>query len=84
METAPRLAQRELLLDLRNTTYADAAGKQALSYIHAQSGAALITSTPWTQYLAGEIRSLESQGNNCLEATPLMLSSTESDDHQVN
>jgi hypothetical protein len=57
METAPRLAARKLSLDLRNVTYADALGKQALRHIHAQSGAELIVSTPWTQYLAEEIRS---------------------------
>jgi hypothetical protein len=56
METAPRLASRKLSLDLRNVTYADALGKQALRHIHAQSGAELIVSTPWTQYLAEEIR----------------------------
>jgi anti-anti-sigma regulatory factor len=56
METAPRLASRKLSLDLRNVTYADALGKQALRQIHAQSGADLIVSTPWTQYLAEEIR----------------------------
>jgi anti-anti-sigma regulatory factor len=56
METAPRLASRKLSLDLRNVTYADALGKQALRHIHAQSGAELIASTPWTQYLAEEIR----------------------------
>ena len=56
METAPRLASRKLSLDLRDVTYADALGKQALRHIHAQSGAELIVSTPWTQYLAEEIR----------------------------
>ena len=56
METAPRLAARKLSIDLRNVTYADALGKQALRHIHAQSGAELIVSTPWTQYLAEEIR----------------------------
>ena len=55
-ETAPRLASRKLSLDLRNVTYADALGKQALRHIHAQSNAELIVSTPWTQYLADEIR----------------------------
>jgi hypothetical protein len=57
METAPRLAARKLSLDLRHVTYADAPGMKALRHIHAQSGAELIVSTPWTQYLAEEIRS---------------------------
>ena len=56
LETAPRLNSRKLSLDLRNVTYADALGKQALRHIHAQSGAKLIVSTPWTQYLAEEIQ----------------------------
>jgi hypothetical protein len=59
VETAPRLAARKLSLDLRNVTYADALGKQALRDIHAQSGAELVVSTPWTQYLAEEIRKNE-------------------------
>ena len=36
IETAPRLARRKLVLDLRNVTYVDALGKQALIHIHAQ------------------------------------------------
>lgn len=56
LETAPRLAKRKLVLDLRNVTYVDAFGKQALIHIHAQSGAELVVSTLWTQHLAEEIR----------------------------
>jgi len=54
-ETAPLLASRQLSIDLRNVTYADDGGKQVLSEIYAQTGATLVTSTPWTQYLAAEI-----------------------------
>ena len=56
IEIAARLATRKLSLDLRNVTYADALGMQALRHIHAISGAKLIASTPWTKYLAEEIR----------------------------
>lgn len=55
VETAPRLAARKLLLDLRNVTYADAAGKQVLRDIKSKTDTELVTSTPWTQYLAEEI-----------------------------
>jgi len=55
-EKAPLLASRKLLLDLRSTTYTDASGKQTLREIYTQTGAELVTSTPWTQYLAEEVR----------------------------
>lgn len=64
LETAPRINSRKLSLDLRNVTYADALGKQALRHIHAESGAELIVSTPWTQYLADEIRTNSLSGKN--------------------
>ena len=60
METAPQLDSRKLLLDLREVTYLDAGGKKVLSDINAQTGAQLIVSTPWTQYLADEIRATKS------------------------
>ncbi len=55
VETAPVVASRKVRLDLRNVTYADVSGKQALRDIYAQSGAEIVSSTPWTQYLAEEI-----------------------------
>ena len=55
VETAPQLANRTLSIDLRNVIYADALGKQVLREIYAQTQARLVTSTPWTQYLADEI-----------------------------
>lgn len=55
LETSPRLASRKLSLDLRNVTYTDVSGKQVLQRIFAQTGARLITGTPWTQYLAEEV-----------------------------
>jgi hypothetical protein len=55
LELAPRVGTRSLCLDLRNVTYSDAVGKLALRDIYAQTNARLVTSTPWTQYLAEEI-----------------------------
>jgi len=58
-QTSPTLGSRQLSIDLRETTYADAGGVGALRAIYSQTRAALLTSTPWTQYLAEEI----SRGN---------------------
>jgi anti-anti-sigma regulatory factor len=52
---AQSLKARKLLIDLRNTTYADASGIQALREIHSQTAAQFVTSTPWTEYLAEEV-----------------------------
>ena len=54
-ETAPTLAKRKLSLDLRETTFADAGGIRILRTIYSQTGAAILTGTPWTQYLAEEV-----------------------------
>jgi anti-anti-sigma factor len=54
-ETAPNLAQRKLSLDLRETTYADASGIRVLQTIYSQTGATILASTPWTQYLAEKV-----------------------------
>lgn len=56
VEAAPRLGARKLVLDLRNVTYVDAGGKSALRTISSATGAELVTSTPWSQYLAGQVR----------------------------
>jgi hypothetical protein len=50
------VSSRQLSIDLRETTYADAGGIQALRTIYSQTGAAILTATPWTQYLAEEIK----------------------------
>jgi hypothetical protein len=60
METTPRLGARKLSLDLRNVTYSDAGGEQVLREIFAQTNAELVTSTPWTQYLAEQIKNSKS------------------------
>jgi anti-anti-sigma regulatory factor len=54
-EMAPSLASRKLLLDLSNVTYTDEVGKRVLGAIYAQTAAELITSTPWTKFLAEQI-----------------------------
>ena len=54
-DTKPTLADRKLVLDIRDTTFADAVGIRALRAIYSQTHAAILTGTPWTQYLAGEV-----------------------------
>jgi anti-anti-sigma regulatory factor len=55
VDLVPRLAGKKITLDLRDVTYADAAGTQLLRTIYAKTKAEIVTSTPWTQYLAEEI-----------------------------
>jgi len=55
-QTAPALADRKLSLDLRGTTYADASGIQELKNIYSQTEAEILARTPWTQYLADEVK----------------------------
>jgi hypothetical protein len=55
-ELAPTIRTRKLSIDLRNTTYADAGGIQALKDIYLQTAAELVTGSPWTEYLAEEIK----------------------------
>ncbi len=55
-QTAPALAERKLSLDLRGTTYADASGMQKLKAIYSQTHADILASTPWTRYLADEVK----------------------------
>ena len=60
-ETAPAVAQRNLSLDLRETTFADAGGIRVLRAIYSQTGAEILTGTPWTEYLAEEVARKNSQ-----------------------
>ncbi len=55
VDTASRLVSRKLIIDLHNVTYADAAGKDVLRKIYAQTHAEFITNTPWAQFLAEEV-----------------------------
>ena len=50
MDTAPRLAAKKLIIDLHNVTYADAAGKNVLKEIYAQTHAELVANIPWAQF----------------------------------
>jgi hypothetical protein len=65
-QTVPSLNRRKVSLDLRNTTYADAGGLQALREIYLQTGAEFVAGTPWTQYLAEEVKG----GNKPLDQEP--------------
>ena len=57
IEIAPRLSGKKLSIDLRDVTYSDVAGKRVLTEIFAlANNPLLVTSTPWTQHLADEIR----------------------------
>jgi hypothetical protein len=67
VETVPLLKSRKLILDLRNVTYADSAGTDALKSIYAQSHAELIAGSPWTEYLAEEIRKTPVSANEGVE-----------------
>jgi hypothetical protein len=55
VEAASRLASKQLIVNLRDVTYADVRGKQVLREICAQTKAKLVASTPWTQFLAAEV-----------------------------
>lgn len=59
VERAPRLAAKKLIIDLHNVTYADAAGKNVLKAIYAQTRAEFVTNTPWSKFLAEEVTASE-------------------------
>ncbi len=48
--------KQQITIDLRETTFADTAGIRLLRAIYAQSGAVILSGTPWTQYLAEEVQ----------------------------
>jgi anti-anti-sigma regulatory factor len=60
-EKAPAFEKKKLALDLRGTTFADANGIQVLRVIYSQTEAAILTGTPWTEYLAEEVTRKNSQ-----------------------
>ncbi|MFP5276743.1 MAG: hypothetical protein ACLGPM_06490 [Acidobacteriota bacterium] len=62
-QTSPQRAGRKIALDLRATTFADAGGIRVLRSIYSQTGATLLTATPWTQYLAEEIARTAAETN---------------------
>jgi hypothetical protein len=55
-DVEPTVGTRKITLDLCNTTYADTAGIDILRKIFRSTAAEVVTSSPWTQYLAEEIR----------------------------
>jgi len=60
-EKGASVAQKRVCLDLRETTFADAGGIYILKAIYSQTGAAMLTGTPWTQHLAVVVASGNSQ-----------------------
>lgn len=54
-ETAPRLADRKVVLDLSDVTYADSGATELLLDMYAQTHAEILAGTVWTQSLADYI-----------------------------
>lgn len=54
-EIEPELKSQKLIIDLKDTTYADTSGVEVLREICSSSHAELQANSPWTQYLAEEI-----------------------------
>jgi hypothetical protein len=54
-ETAPRLENKQLSLNLRDLTYSNEDGKQVLREIVAQTSAEILTKDPLMKYFAQEI-----------------------------
>ena len=63
VESAPRLTTKKVIIDIHNVTYADAAGKNVLRTIYAQTHAAFITNSPWAQFLAEEVTAASKAAN---------------------
>ncbi|HKF49780.1 MAG TPA: hypothetical protein VKB38_20635 [Terracidiphilus sp.] len=59
---SPKIAERRLLLDVRDLTYSDTPGMQVLRAIFKATHAQFLTSSIWSQHLAEEISS--SNGNH--------------------
>jgi len=57
VETASRIGSKKLLIDLKNVTYADAAGKGVLRQIFSHSGAELVASSLGIRDLVEEVLS---------------------------
>ena len=54
-ETAPRLQNKAVILNLRDLTYLNDEGKEVLKEIFAQTKADILASNPLTKHLAQEI-----------------------------
>jgi hypothetical protein len=55
LDTAPRLATKKLVLDIRDVTFADAGGTDLLSGMYAKTHARVLADTLWAQSLADQI-----------------------------
>jgi len=64
VETAPRVASKRLVIDLREVTYADASATQLLREIYEQAHAQVIAGSVWTQSLAEYITQSETHTHN--------------------
>lgn len=58
-EMAPSLAERKLVVDLRDVRHVDTKGRDLLASMHVKSGAEFLADTPLTKYFAEEAQ----QGN---------------------
>ena len=63
-ETAPHVADRKVVLDLCDVTYADPAATKLLSDMYAQTHAEVLAGTVWTQSLADYITRGDAQKQN--------------------
>jgi len=61
VETVPLLAKRNLILDLREVTYADAYGTRLLAEVYAHTRAKVLAGTVWTHSLAEQISRRDAQ-----------------------
>jgi len=64
VESAPRIAGKKLVIDLRDVTYADAHATNLLREIYEQTQAELIAGTVWSQSLAETIRRSDSKSHS--------------------
>jgi ABC-type transporter Mla MlaB component len=55
IDTAPRLTQKILSIDISNVTFVDADGMKVLRDIYSQAPAEIVANTPWTRHLAVQI-----------------------------
>jgi hypothetical protein len=64
VESAPRIAGKKLVIDLRDLTYADAHATNLLREIYEKTEAELVVGTVWSQSLAETIRRGDSQSHS--------------------
>lgn len=64
MELAPSLAEKHLLVDLRDVTFVDSTGRSLLADIYAGSSAQFLADTPLTKYFAEQAQQNVSSDSN--------------------